>query len=175
VEKDSSELPKTRAEALELESKCYFTGNPCKNGHIFERWTSNGVCKQCMYEYKQTSVAKENMKKYYKKNFAAIQQYKKRWHEKNREKRKNYRQKHYSQNKKYYFYLAANRRAEKLQATLPGHEDAIKEIYRTCPEGWHVDHIIPLKGENVCGLHVPWNLQHLPADENIRKSNKLFY
>ena len=49
--------------------------------------------------------------------------------------------------------------------------DKIKEIYTNCPKGMHVDHIIPLKGELVSGLHVGNNLQYLTAEENIKKGN----
>jgi hypothetical protein len=68
---------------------------------------------------------------------------------------------------------AANRRCEQLQAT-PKWSDPleIKRIYLHCPMGHHVDHIIPIKGELVCGLHVSNNLQYLLAEENLKKSNK---
>lgn len=67
----------------------------------------------------------------------------------------------------------AKRRASKLKATPTWYEkEAIKQFYINCPEGYHVDHIIPLQGKNVRGLHVLANLQYLTIEENLRKSNK---
>ena len=45
-------------------------------------------------------------------------------------------------------------------------------FYIKCPEGSDVDHIVPLQGRNVSGLHVLSNLQYLTKEENGRKANK---
>ena len=66
------------------------------------------------------------------------------------------------------------RRAAKLNAIVAWTNlEKIKEIYKNCPKGFHVDHIIPLISDKVCGLHVENNLRIIPAKENIRKGNKL--
>lgn len=79
--------------------------------------------------------------------------------------------------------ICARRRAKKLQATPPwltdDHKKSIAAIYRRAVQltketgtEYHVDHIVPLAGRNVRGLHVPWNLQVITASENHRKWNK---
>ena len=78
----------------------------------------------------------------------------------------------------------ANRRAAKKNRTpkwlSSEQKQEIKEIYKIAKEiQWlsseqlQVDHIIPLQGKNVSGLHVPWNLQILPKSQNTRKSNRV--
>ena len=50
---------------------------------------------------------------------------------------------------------------------------SIHQMYLNCPEGEQVDHIIPIKGKEVCGLNVPWNLQYLSKEANMKKGNRI--
>jgi len=73
------------------------------------------------------------------------------------------------------------RRAAKINATpIWADKEAIESKYAlstflnqyTFGVGYHVDHIVPLRGKNVCGLHVEYNLQVIRAEDNMVKSNK---
>ena len=68
---------------------------------------------------------------------------------------------------------STNRRIAKLKRT-PVWCDLKKiwEIYLKCPKNRVVDHIIPLQGKLVSGLHVPENLQYLTPFQNGSKANK---
>lgn len=73
-------------------------------------------------------------------------------------------------------FLARNsRRRDLIKERTPGWADlkAIEAFYAACPPGFHVDHVIPLRGKTVSGLHVITNLQYLPATANLKKGNRL--
>lgn len=77
---------------------------------------------------------------------------------------------------------AARKRVVKLRTpTWLSKDDlwVLKEIYKLAAHRtelfgfqWDVDHIVPLQGVAVSGMHVPWNLQVIPSRDNIRKKNK---
>ena len=107
--------------------------------------------------------------------------------EKRKERREkvNAKQRSYYQKNKQYYITKGHLRAKGVRQAKPKwlteeHKFMLDEIYelrdlRSSLTGvtHHVDHIVPLRGENCCGLHVPWNLQVIPATENLSKSNRI--
>lgn len=88
--------------------------------------------------------------------------------------------KRYRKNKLAFYIKSAKRRAAKVSATPRWASlQAISQVYKEAKRVTEatgvkhvVDHIVPLQGETVCGLHVENNLQVLPEVENLKKWNK---
>ena len=62
--------------------------------------------------------------------------------------------------------------SKRIRERTIGDVQMIKEFYDNCPKGMEVDHIIPLNGKRVSGLHTICNLQYLTPSANRSKSNK---
>lgn len=200
----------SKSEAVLLGLKKYFTGKPCKQGHISEKYTNKSTCVECLRLSSALRIDKKresDKKRYHSLTDAqrekertrlrihAAKKYKEnprkaidcvlrssrkhrdkklkalaKWKEKNPNWNKEYRQLPHAKEKARFF--ASRRRAIKIQAMpLWANQDLIELIYATCPDGMHVDHIVPLVSKFVCGLHCEANLQHLPAKENFSKNN----
>jgi hypothetical protein len=124
----------------------------------------------------------EANKKYYAKNKTKVREGILNWSANNQEKVKLYAKRVRQNNKGTVNFHTAKRRYSKIQRTPAWlTEDdhwMIQEAYelaalRTKMFGfpWHVDHILPLQGKTVSGLHVPLNLQVIPGKDNVAKSN----
>ena len=119
--------------------------NPCKNSRL-KLWRENN---------------KEHVKAYQAK-----------WYLKNPDRQRKASREWRKNNSKYLRGFGAKRRARKLQRTPNwSNLDQIKQIYLNCPDNMTVDHIIPMQGEFVSGLHVPENLQYLDLPTNSAKHN----
>lgn len=104
----------------------------------------------------------------------------KKWYDNNTEHHNEWMRQHSKANRWMYNARDMRRKAAELQATPSwADEDQIKRIYALRQKVsertgvvHHVDHIVPLQGKNVCGLHVENNLAIIPAKMNLSKGNK---
>ena len=184
----------TRATAKVANLPFYFNGIPCLRGHIGERRTASGQCVTCRkimprkrYKYPRKKFAdlpleqkarhKATAKKWRESNPGANSRSALAWAKANPARKA---ENNAAYSKRYPEKTRATRMlriATTLRAT-PRWADiaAIKAIYAECVQTQNrtgvkheVDHIVPLRGRTVCGLHVHWNLQILSRTENRKK------
>jgi hypothetical protein len=182
--------PKTRKEAQATGAKFYFTGEPCVRGHIALRKTK-GSCLECVREdwaldnerrkeKPKTEAAKAAGKRYYEKNRqAVIARAAARPAEEKRRNRAEYKDRNVDVVRADTSVRKRRHREATPKWLTPAERLQMRDLYlqarkltELTRERYVVDHIVPLRGESVCGLHVPWNLRVITQEENLKKSNK---
>lgn len=179
---------KTRKEAQANNAKQYFTGIACIKGHIAFRRAKTGECLECravavkQWRHQNPDKVKEHNKSQYEAHAEKIKLLVGKYRWKNietvREKKRQYQR----NNPHVFRAILARREAAQMQRTPIWLTDddcwMMQQAYEIAAKrtkqfgfAWHVDHIIPLQGKKVSGLHVPTNLQVIPGAENRRKSN----
>jgi hypothetical protein len=158
----------TRKEALAIGYSRYFTGKPCKHGHVAERYTTSRQCTKCnAVRWKNEPI--ERRRQYWKNYYT--DEVRTRRTEKARQRRQlnPYKRKQYR----------ADYKKRLRQATIKCKQDIlrVKSMYiqaqqLTIDTGieYTIDHIIPLSHPDVCGLHTYANLQIISAKENKEKA-----
>jgi len=139
--------------ARSLDLKQYI-GKACRKCGCCERKVSNGGCIKCAAARERNSVRARNYnRRYYREHYDRVIA--------------NVKSRKYAKLRRVPSWLTVE------------HKRQIAAIYReahtlTKLSGiqMHVDHIIPLQGKTVSGLHVPWNLRIAPWSENLSKNNK---
>ena len=189
------QYPNTRLEAKATGVKYYFTGIPCKHGHVALRKTK-GSCVECVKaEYKQPSQRRlAYLAEYNKKE--STKEAKHEWYQRNKDVviakaktqpahvKREYRNAWKERSKLQVRADTKVRRRKHREATpkwlTRKQKTEMRRIYeiaitmtQTTGEQYVVDHIVPLRSPVVCGLHVPWNLRVITQTENLKKSNKL--
>lgn len=194
----------TRSEALAAGLSVYWTGVPCKHGHLANRYVRNWTCVVCHatkaaeFLPKWTAKNPEKIKQYVEKYAAKKAITNKIWNQQNREKCNQYAKNWHANNKAKSNVASKDwrkRNRDVMNALkMARHADILKrtpkwlssdekwmmkqayEIAKVRTEmtglAWHVDHVLPLRGKFVSGLHVPSNLQVIPAIDNLKKSNQ---
>lgn len=139
------------------------------------------ILKTCYnWQIKNKEKRKEICKRYYQKNKDKHNLLVSNWRNKNLDRFKAY-SKQWKRDNKEKVCLSSKIRNKRVKLATPPWAkkgnimEEIKKIYSNCKKGFHVDHIVPLKGKNVCGLHLPWNMQIISAKENSKKNNKFLY
>lgn len=192
---DTTNLPKTRTEAKATGAAYYFTGTPCKHGHIAPRKTK-GACVECLkLEWVEGNDTRAEYFRVYNRR-EDVKNRKHEWYHKNREQviqaaatrpqaiKREYQKAWKARNTVWTRADTKARRRKHREATPPWltkrQKSEIRQLYQiaitmtqTTGEQYVVDHIVPLRSDTVCGLHVPWNLRVITRDENLKKSNKL--
>ncbi len=144
--------------------KHYFTGKPCKRGHVDIRLVTGG-CRSCCNEGRKAEYNANPEK-------AKLKLYK--FREQNPESFRQIQRNYYARHCDKLKAQGAQYRALRLKR-VPAwwQKDAIEKFYASCPDGYEVDHIYPLLGEFVSGLHVLENLQYLTRKDNRAKKNRV--
>lgn len=132
------------------------------------------------YYHRTKEVRLAKQKEYYEKEKPKLLAKNKEWAAANKEKMRAYHRAYVKRNRALWAAQTALYRATKKQATPSwACKQKIKDFYNMAKKlkedtgkEWHVDHIVPLQSEFVCGLHCEHNLQLLLGRVNRKKSNK---